>query len=112
MTTLPDGLIVPKIYRPGLGYSASSGPQVGGLNVGANPREYSSTFFGSDIKSLLPMTYQFSKKAKRARRARYGSKKTKGSHKRPKGPKPNMSKIIKMAVKSRNGCNCVMCKLS
>jgi len=65
MTTLYPGMIVPKYYIPGLGYSPSSGPPIGGYGVGANPRQYSSTFYGSDVKQLYPNTWQFSKNAKK-----------------------------------------------
>lgn len=75
-TELYPGLVVPKIYMPGLGYSAASGPQVGGSGLGpadaggASPYKYSSTFFGSGIKQLFPGTFQFSsRRMSRKRRA-------------------------------------------
>ncbi len=43
-----------KYYIPGYGYSNNSGPPSGGLSVNASPLHYSSTFYGSDVKSLLP----------------------------------------------------------
>lgn len=94
-TELYPGLVVPKIYRPGLGYSTATGPQVGGTGLGpadaggASPYKYSSTFFGSDVKQLFPSTFQFSKtkvyrskKSKRSKRKsirKFGSKKARGS---------------------------------
>lgn len=55
MTTILGGdIAVPKLYRPGLGYSPASGPQNGGLGVNANPYVYSSTFFGDNVKALFP----------------------------------------------------------
>ena len=66
-TELSNGIIVPKYYNPGLGYSPASGPPVGGLGVGANPRVYSSTFFGDDVKALLPPTNAFGKRKRKGR---------------------------------------------
>ena len=53
-----EGIIVPKYYIKGYGYSNSSGPPSGGLGVNANPAFYSSTFFGSDVKGLFPINYE------------------------------------------------------
>ena len=65
-TELYPGMVVPKLYIRGLGYSASSGPQVGGFGTLSSPREYSSTFYGSNVKQLLPYTYEFSKRKKKS----------------------------------------------
>lgn len=52
------GLITtPKYYVAGLGYSPSSAGPVGGAptyGFQSSPSVYSSTFFGSDVKGLLP----------------------------------------------------------
>jgi hypothetical protein len=83
MTTLYPGMTVPKIYTKGLGYSPASGPQVGGLDISANPYVYSSTFFGSDVKGLLPPIVNFSKKrTKKRTKKRYNIRSRKQSHKR------------------------------
>jgi hypothetical protein len=55
-----------KYYVPGLGYSPAGGPPVGGYGP-ANPSIYSSTFFGSDVKGLLPLVNMFSKKRSKKR---------------------------------------------
>ncbi len=59
-------LILPKYYIPGLGYSpASSCPSGGGLGVDYSPDKHMSTFFGSDVKSLLPNSFGKSRKLKK-----------------------------------------------
>ncbi len=81
-TELYPGLVVPKIYMPGLGYSAASGPQVGGSGLGpadaggASPFKYSSTFFGSGVKQLFPSTFQFSSRKRKSSKKSKKSKKT------------------------------------
>lgn len=81
-TELYPGMVVPKIYMPGLGYSTASGPQVGGSGLGpanaggASPFKYSSTFFGSGIKQLFPSTFQFSSSKRRASKRRASKRKT------------------------------------
>ncbi len=78
MTTLGD-ITVPKYYIAGLGYSPSSGPAVGGgsgYGFKYGPEIYSSTFFGSDVKSLLP-AFKFSSRKSR----KFSSKKSKKSKK-------------------------------
>lgn len=62
-----EPLYLSKYYEPGLGYSTSSGPPVGGYGP-ANPRIYSSTFFGSDVKDLLPLNSGFGRKRLRKSR--------------------------------------------
>lgn len=99
-TELSGGIVVPKYYKAGLGYSPASGPQVGGLGVGANPREYSSTFFGSDVKNLLPPTLAFgSKKSKR--RSRKSVKKPKKSRRKSRKSVKKSKKSVKKSKKSR-----------
>jgi hypothetical protein len=101
MTTLASGIVVPKYYIPGYGYSTATGPQVGGYGVGANPNEFSSTFFGSNIKALLPSTaishtlppmFNFSKKAKKNRKTRKSIKNIKNRKSR---------KSIRKSIKGR-----------
>jgi hypothetical protein len=83
MTNIVDGFITSKHFVPGFGYSPSSGQNIGAA-VQANPSIYSSTFFGTDLKSLFPSgKFSFSKKKKKIIK---GSKRSKRS-KRSKGSK-------------------------
>ncbi len=76
MTTLLDGLVVPKYYTPGYGYSTSSGPPVGGYGD-YSPYVYSSTFFDSDVKELLPPQQNCGKKVKKSKKIKKSKKKSK-----------------------------------
>ncbi len=102
MTTLPFGIVVPKYYIPGYGYSTATGPQVGGYGVGANPNEFSSTFYGSNIKALLPSTaishtlppmFNFSRKAKKTRKSIRKSQKTRKNRKTRKSVRKSRKSI-------------------
>src|ERR1700722_9782432 len=74
MTELLYGITVPKIYTPGYGYSNASGTPEGGIGLGpgyadnieasnapvellanASPWIYSTTFYGSNVKDLVPV---------------------------------------------------------
>jgi hypothetical protein len=79
MTTLLDGLVVPKYYTEGYGYSHASGPPVGGFGP-ENPYIYSSTFYGSDVKGLFPANNSYYGHKKKLRRRKV--KKNKRSKKR------------------------------
>jgi hypothetical protein len=76
-------VLTSKYYVPGLGYSSASGPAVGGgLGMPASPLIYSSTFFGSDVKGLLPS--MFGKKGRRGPRKSTRRGPRKGSHRGPR----------------------------
>jgi len=64
--TFNDG-VATLYYIPGLGFSPASGGPVGGLGVPATPLKYSSTFFGSDVKGLLPPNTLFGHRHRRRR---------------------------------------------
>jgi hypothetical protein len=109
-TLLSNGITVPKTYRPGLGFSPSSGPQVGGLGVNANPSYYSSTFFGDNVKALFPLIGQNSfgkkkrskkRKVKKSRKRKFSkkSRKRKFSKKSRKGKSKRVSKQKKRKSK-------------
>ena len=118
-TYLSNGISVPKIYRPGLGYSPASGPQVGGLGVNANPHEYSSTFFGDNVKALFPLVGQNafgnrrrrslrnrrrkrkSRKSKRSKRKSRKSKRSKRKSRKSKRSKRKSRKSKRSKRKSR-----------
>ena len=59
MPTNISGYSVPLNFTPGYGYGPGSGPPVGGRGVGASPKLYSSTFYGSNVKSLFPLISQY-----------------------------------------------------
>jgi len=70
-----DTILTSKHYTPGYGYSNASGPSVGGFGVSASPLIYSSTFFGSDVKSLLPPINMFgSRRLKRSKKSKRSKK--------------------------------------
>lgn len=77
-------LYLSKYYMPGLGYSNASGPPTGGFGVNANPYIYSSTFFGSDIKGLLPPTNMFGKSIKKSIKRQIKKRKKKQKSKKLK----------------------------
>ena len=87
-TDLLGSISVPKIYRPGLGDSpASSGCAAGSLlPENGNIYYYSSSFFGENMKDLLPnptINPQFSFGRRRShRRSRIHSHRHKRSHKK------------------------------
>lgn len=75
----------------------SSGPPVGGLGVGANPYQYSSTFFGHNVKdSMIPTNFFGSKKSVRkvSRKAvkRFSKKVSKKAKKSGKKTKKSVKK--------------------
>jgi hypothetical protein len=81
-------ITTPKYFVAGLGYSPSSASPSGGspaYGFEASPSVFSSTFFGSDVKGLLP---QFGKKSKKKtkksskRKRRIGRKMSRKSRKR------------------------------
>jgi len=63
-----NGVATLYIVGPGLGYSHNSGPAIGGLGSGDTPLQYSSTFFGSNIKSLLPPNLTFGRSKKKSKK--------------------------------------------
>ena len=69
-------------FFPGLGYSVGSGIPFGGLGVSATPLEYSSTYFGSDVKGLLPGNLTFGRRRRSFRKKRRSNKKNLKSKKR------------------------------
>lgn len=74
--TVNNGIATLQFYE-GLGYSPASGGPVGGLGVDATPLFYSTTYFGSDVKGLLPNNLTFGHKKSRTKKTRTKKTKTK-----------------------------------
>lgn len=87
--TVGDNGVAVLQFFPGLGYSPASGGPVGGLGVSATPLEFSTTFFGSDVKSLLPPNMT------------YGKRKSKRKSKNNKRSKRKSKRKIEEKVKSK-----------
>jgi len=82
-TVSEDGVATLQFF-PGLGYSHNSGSAVGGLGTSDTPLQYSTTFFGSDVKGLLPpnLTFGIRRSLKTLKKKRKNSRKFRKSHRR------------------------------
>jgi len=81
--SIVGGFQTSKYYLPGLGYSPSSGQDTG-LSIQVDPNIYSSTFFGSDVKSLLPLRFGRRKGSKKINKKKIRRSKSKSKSKSKK----------------------------